>query len=60
MIRRLFIIMLLSIPLAGAASTGTSVIVLLIMGGLIFFAFTVVSDRREAPAQPQQPQAKPQ
>jgi hypothetical protein len=39
--RRLFLVIFMSVPLAGAALTGTSLPVLLAMGALILFALTV-------------------
>lgn len=43
MIRKVFILILMSVPLAGAVVTTTPIPVLLAMGGLIIFALTVAT-----------------
>ncbi len=48
MIRKVFVLILMSVPLAGAVNTATPIPVLLAMGGLIIFALTVAT-RSEQP-----------
>jgi len=43
MIRRFFLLLLMGVPLVAAAVTGTSLPVLLVMGGLLLFGLTVAS-----------------
>ena len=49
MIRKVFILILMGVPLIGAVTTTTPVPVLLAMGGLILFALTVATPRSEQP-----------
>ena len=48
MIRKFVLLMLMSVPLAGATATDTPIPVLLAMGGLILFTLTVAK-RSEQP-----------
>ena len=43
MIRKVVLLMLMTVPLAGAATTATPIPVLLAMGALIIFALTVAT-----------------
>ena len=47
MLRKLFLTIVLSIPLAGAAASNTAFPVLMVMGILIFFCISVGMNRSE-------------